>query len=219
MSVSTEPTQEITFSEAIRLATAGAHRDAETAPYLGKLLGGALPIAQYGRLIAQHHAIYVALESFNDAMATDPVASGFVSDDLLRWTALEADAKAVLGDDWKSLPEAELVPATVEYRDRILEVGASWPGGWIGHQYVRYLGDLSGGLHIRGMLERIYDIDETSGTAFYDFPKVPDPVAWKNAYRKRLDDAGWDEDEQGRIVEEVLEAYRLNTLIFTQLGD
>lgn len=219
MAVSTESTEQIAFSEAIRLATAGAHRDAETAPYLGKLLGGALPIEQYGRLIAQHHAVYVALESFNVAMADDPVAGGFVSDDLLRWTALEADAVSVLGPDWTTRPEAELVPATVEYRDRILEVGASWPGGWIGHQYVRYLGDLSGGLHIRGMLERIYDIDATSGTAFYDFPKVPDPVAWKNAYRQRLDDAPWDEDEQGRIVDEVLEAYRLNTAIFAQLGD
>ncbi len=219
MPVTTEPPVDITFSDAVRQATAGVHRTAETAPFLGRLLGGALPITDYGRLIVQHHAIYHALEASNAVMASDPVAGPFVSNELLRRPALERDAIAVLGTDWAERPEAELVPATVEYCQRLLEVGGSWPGGWIGHQYVRYLGDLSGGLHIRQVIERIYDIDADTGTAFYDFPKVPDPQAWKQAYRQRLDAAPWDADEQARIVDEVLEAYRLNTAIFTQLGE
>lgn len=214
---STDQTLDLAFSDALRMATASAHRDAERNTFLGRLLSGGLPIEDYGRLIVQHRAIYEALESANAAMATDQVASHFVRDEVLRLPALERDLVAVLGDSWPERPEAEVLPSTMEYCGRLLEVGATWPSGWIGHQYVRYLGDLSGGLHIRMALESVFGIDEDTGTAFYDFPKVPDPVAWKDDYRARLDRVPWDEDEQALVVDEVLEAYRLNTAIFAEL--
>lgn len=220
MSTTTEAAAtETPFSEAIRAATATAHRDAERSTYLAALLGGELPLEGYGRLVAQHRAIYEALEESNDRIAADPIAGGFVQEDVVRRPALERDIVAVLGEGWAERPEAELVPATVEYCERLREVGATWPGGWVGHQYVRYLGDLSGGLFIRRGIEKVYGIDADSGTAFYDFPQVPDPVAWKNAYRARLDAAPWDADERARITEEILASYRWNTLLLEQLGD
>src|SRR5690606_25598352 len=154
------------------------------------------PIEGYGRLVVQHRAIYEALEGANDAMAQDLVAGAFVQSDVVRLPALERDVVSVLGEGWAHRPEAALVPATLEYCERLREVGATWPGGWVGHQYVRYLGDLSGGLFIRTRVEAAYGIDATSGTAFYDFPKVPDPVAWKDAYRRRLDEAAWSAEER-----------------------
>lgn len=219
MTVLAEDSTGMDFSETIRLATAGAHRGAERSSYLGKLLGGALPIESYGRLVVQHRSIYEALESFNWSMSMDDVAGEFVQDEVVRLPALERDVAAVLGAEWTTRPEAELVPATVEYCARIREVGETWPAGWVAHQYVRYLGDLSGGFHVGGRIEAVFGIDATNGTAFYDFPKVDDPTAWKDAYRRRLDQAPWDQAEQERIVEEILEAYRLNTVIFEQLGD
>lgn len=214
----TDTTVELPFSTAIREATAQAHRDAERAPFVGALLGGELPLEGYGRLVAQHRAIYEALEAANERMAADPVVASFVQADVVRHPALERDVVAVLGDRWATRPEAELVPATVEYCERLREVGTSWPGGWVGHQYVRYLGDLSGGLFIRRRVEAAYSIDAASGTAFYDFPQVPDPAAWKDAYRRRLDEAPWAAEERSRITAEILESYRLNTLVLEQLG-
>ena len=214
----TETTVDQPFSTAIRAATAGAHRDAERSTFLADLVGGALPLAGYGHLVAQHRAIYEALEGANGAMAAEAVAGAFVQADVVRLPALERDVVAVLGDGWAGRPEAALVPATVEYCERLREVGASWPGGWVAHQYVRYLGDLSGGLFIRMRIEAVYGIDASTGTAFYDFPQVPDPAAWKEAYRRRLDDAPWGPDEQERITAEILESYRLNTLVLEQLG-
>lgn len=207
------------FSEVIRLATAGAHRGAERSGYLGALLTGELPVESYGRLVVQHRAIYKALESFNWAMSMDDVAGEFVQDDIVRLPALERDVVAVLGADWQDRPEALPVPATLEYCDRIREVGTNWPAGWVAHQYVRYLGDLSGGFYVGSRIEKVFGIDSSSGTAFYDFPQVADPDAWKNGYRRRLDEAPWDTDEQERFVAEVLEAYRLNTEIFAQLEE
>ncbi len=206
------------FSAQIREATASAHSTAERSSYLAALVGGTLPRRGYGRLIAQHHAVYEALEGGNDAMRDDPVAAAFVDDAVVRLPALERDLVAVLGDSWTDAPEATLVPATVEYRDRLREVRTTWPGGWVGHQYVRYLGDLSGGLFIRRAIESNYGIDRDSGTAFYDFPEVPDPGAWKDAYRARLDAAGWDAAERRRITDEILAAYDWNTRLLEELG-
>ncbi len=208
----------VTFSTAIREATGDAHRAAERAPFFHALLSGSLPLEGYGRLVVQHRAVYEALESGNDAVRHDPVAAGFVHDDVLRLPALERDLVAVLGEDWAGRPEAALVPATTTYCRRLREVAATWPAGWVAHQYVRYLGDLSGGLFLRRAIEGLYGIDETSGTAFYDFPKVPDPDAWKQAYRDRLDDVPWDDAERRAVIDEILLAYEWNTTLLEQLG-
>lgn len=205
------------FAAQIRAATSSAHGTAERSSYLAALVGGALPLRDYGRLIAQHHAVYAALEGGNDALEDDAVAAAFVDDSVVRLPALERDLHSVLGRSWADAPEAVLVPATVEYCDRLRAV-RTWPGGWVAHQYVRYLGDLSGGLFIRRAIEGNYGIDESSGTAFYDFPKVPDPAAWKDAYRARLDAAPWDAEERVRIIDEILAAYDWNTRLLDELG-
>ena len=57
-----------------------------------------------------------------------------------------------------------------------------------------------------------------TGTAFYDFPTVPDPDAWKNAYRDRLDRAAWGADERAGILTEITAAYRWNTALLEQLS-
>lgn len=206
------------FSDAVRTATTAAHHDAEHSPFVHRLMAGELPLEGYGRLVVQHRAIYEALEGANDDIAADPLVGGFVQTEVIRRPALERDVVAVLGPDWGDGPHAALVPATIEYCERLREVGATWPSGWVGHQYVRYLGDLSGGLFIRRVVERTYGIDATTGTAFYDFPQVPDPVAWKDAYRVRLDAVPWTPEERSRVIDEILESYRLNTLLLEQLG-
>ena len=222
MTTSTSPTpisdaSEEGFSGAIRSATTAAHRDAERSGYFAALVAGDLALRDYGRLVVQHRAVYDALESANGAMLADPVAGAFIDPAVVRLPALERDLVAVLGADWEASPEATLMDATVEYCDRLRSVAAEWPGGWVAHQYVRYLGDLSGGLYLRRAIEGAYGIDADTGTAFYDFPKVPDPVAWKNSYRARLDDAPWGADEQGRIIDEILVAYALNTRLLEEL--
>ena len=207
------------FAARIREATTDVHRQAERAPFLGALLGGKLPIEDYGRMVVQHRAIYEALEAGNDALRDDEVVGGFVDDAVVRLPALQRDVDSVLGPAWASTPQAELVPATIEYCTRLREVAATWPAGWVGHQYVRYLGDLSGGLFIRRRIEQVYGIDAASGTAFYDFPKVPDPDAWKQAYRARLDALPWSVAECDAVIEEILAGYRWNTDLLEQLGE
>ena len=83
---------------------------------------------------------------------------------------------------------------------------------------MRYLGDLSGGQMLRGTIEQVYGIDASSGTAFYDFSRIPDLTAFKEAYRARLDAAPWDDEERARIIDEVLAGYRWNTEVLVELA-
>lgn len=204
------------FSTAIRSATTTAHGDAEQASYLGQLLGGELPVEGYGRLVAQHLHIYRALEAATAGWAGDPEAGPFVFDELRRVPALEADLAAVYGPAWTD--HIEPVPATVAYVQRLDEVATTWAGGFVAHHYVRYLGDLSGGIFIGRELDRIYDIADHAGTSFYVFDAIPDPTAFKDEYRRRLDAAPWDEQERARITEEILLGYRFNTEVLEQLS-
>lgn len=208
-----EPT---TFSAAIRKASWGAHGDAEGAGYLNALTSGELDLRGYGTMVAQHFYCYEVLEQASDAMRDDPIGSAFVDDALNRVPALVADLTSIYGAGWRD--EITPVPATVRYCDRIREVGFDWAGGFVAHHYVRYLGDLSGGQFIRKRIEDVYDIDETSGTAFYDFALIPDPTAWKEAYRGQLDVAPWGDEERARIIEEVLLGYQFNTDVLVELG-
>lgn len=211
-----DQTRPAPFSAAIRQATWGAHGHAEQAPYLTALVTGHLDRRDYARMVAQHHFAYAALEAAADAMRDDAVAGPFVDDALTRGPALAADLEALLGRSWR----AEIAPsaATEAYVARISEVGRSWPGGFVAHHYVRYMGDLSGGQMLRGAIETVLELDATSGTAFYDFPAIADVIAYKDAYRARLDAAAWPEDERGRIIEEVLVGYAHNTAVLDELG-
>jgi heme oxygenase len=195
-------TNVIPLSAAIRARSQDAHSSSEGASFMSTLLRGERTRDDYISLVAQHYFIYEALESATERMRNDPVAARFISDRLTRLPALEADLAFLLGDEWRE--RIEMLPATARYVSRINRVGATWVGGYVAHHYTRYLGDLSGGLHIGRVLKRQFGFD-TNGIGFYIFGE-------------ELDAAPWDDAEKERVVAEVLAAYRFNTEVFEDLA-
>lgn len=205
------------FSEVIRAATEAAHRDAEQAPFLAALLDGHLGTDGLARLAVQHLHVYRELEAQVDTWAGHPEVAPFASEELRRTPTLVDDLAALLGPGWEA--HTTPLPATEAYVARLREVGEQgWAGGLVAHHYTRYLGDLSGGIFIGRRLVEILDRTDGAGTSFYRFPGIPDPGAFKERYRARLDAAPWDEAERRRIVDEVLLAYRHNTAVLEELG-
>jgi len=205
----------IPFSSALRERSAGAHSGSESAGFMSDLMKGARGLDDYVALVAQHWFIYEALESTAERMKADPIAAGFISDRLTRLPALEADLEFLLGPDWRE--RIEPLPTTQRYVDRINQVGATWPGGFVAHHYTRYLGDLSGGQFIGKLMARRFGFD-TNGIGFYLFNDIADPKAFKDTYREQLDATPWAQDEQERVIDEVLLAYRFNTELFEDLA-
>lgn len=202
------------FSARLRDASWGAHKHAEQSEFMRVLFGGTLPLPAFARLTAQHFFVYRELEAASDTMATDPVAGPFVTDALYRVPSLQADLTELYGVEWESLIEPTSV--TNEYCERVRNVAATWPGGFIAHHYVRYLGDLSGGQIIRRVLERAYGPD-APGLAFYRFDKLESIQDFKESYRGLLDAMPWPTDDTERIIAEVLTAYDLNARMIDAL--
>ncbi len=206
----------VPFSQALRERTWSSHGESEGAGFMSDLMTGKGTREDYIALVAQHFFVYEALEAAATEFADDEVAAPFLSDQLTRQPALEADLSFLLGDAWRDAIAP--LPTTERYVARIHEIAADhWAGGFVAHHYTRYLGDLSGGQAIRRIMQREFGF-ETNGVGFYLFDQIASPKAFKETYREQLDSAGWDAAERERVIDEVLAAYRLNTELFDDLA-
>ncbi|MER7495298.1 biliverdin-producing heme oxygenase [Streptomyces pharetrae CZA14] len=206
------------FSHLIRTASHEQHTEAETSTFMSDLLGGRLGVDAYARYTEQLWFVYEALEAGAERLASDPVAGPFVRPELFRLAALERDLEHLRGPGWRAALSA--LPATRAYADRVRECAERWPAGYIAHHYTRYLGDLSGGQIIRDKAERTWGFEKKGdGVRFYVFEEIPNPAAFKRAYRELLDAVNADELERQRIVAECKRAFALNTAVFRALGE
>jgi len=203
------------FSQALRERTRGGHSASEGANFMDDLMTGKGSRDDYISLVAQHYFIYAALEAAAEKMKDDADAAAFITPQLTRLPALEADLLFLIGDDWRSVIAP--LPTTARYVDRIETVAATWGGGFIAHHYTRYLGDLSGGQIIRTLMQRQFGF-ETNGVGFYLFDQIAKPKEFKDVYRAQLDAVTWGEEERDRVIDEVMVAYRFNTELFVDLA-
>ena len=206
----------IPFSQALRERTWTDHGDSEGATFMADLMQGKGTRDDYVALVVQHYFIYEALEAAAETFASDPIAGPFVSPQLTRMPALEADLEFLIGSDWRTTIAP--LPTAVTYVDRINEIATDgWAGGFIAHHYTRYLGDLSGGQHISKLMQRQFGF-ETDGVGFYRFDEIASPTDFKNTYREQLDAVAWSGEERERVIDEVVTAYRYNTELFVDLS-
>ncbi|MEU4626139.1 biliverdin-producing heme oxygenase [Actinoplanes sp. NPDC023801] len=205
------------FSTRLRRATMAEHREAETRGFISRLMAGEVPMAGLVALTAQYLAVYRELEAAADRMRTEagPV-SGFADPALTRAPALEADLAHLHGADREST--ITVLDSTRAYTDRLRNLAATSPTHFIAHHYVRYLGDLSGGQMIGRTLSKHYGLGE-AGTSFYRFERIPDPRAYKIAYRERLDALPLTEDDAVTLIGEAQAAFRHNAAVFAELGN
>jgi heme oxygenase len=206
------------LSSALREQTQVAHDQAEGASYVQQLLGGALPLSAYAALVVQNYAIYTALESIAERWRDHPVAGAFVLDELIRTPRLEDDLQHLLGDDWQDEAARQRAAATDSYVAHLHEVATDWPGAFIAHHYVRYLGDLSGGQVIKSNISRIYGEDGERSTRFYSFEAIDKIKPFRDRYRELLDQAPLSLEEQRRVVLEAIAAFELNRAVFVDLA-
>jgi heme oxygenase len=206
----------VPFSQALRERTWSGHGESEGAGFMHDLMTGKGTREDYTALVAQHYFVYEALESAGARFAENVEARPFLSDQLTRMPALEADLHFLLGDAWRE--QISPLPTAERYVARIREIAADgWAGGFVAHHYTRYLGDLSGGQAIGRLMKRHFGF-ETNGILFYLFDQIADPKAFKETYREQLDSTSWEPKERERVIDEVLYAYRLNTELFEDLS-
>lgn len=204
------------FSTRLRRATMVEHREAETRSFISRLMAGDVPMAGFVAITFQYLAIYRELEAAAARMRASAGAGAVFADPALtRVPALEADLAQLCGAEWESA--VTVLDSTRDYADRLRELAATSPAHFIAHHYVRYLGDLSGGQMIGRALSKHYGLGE-AGTSFYRFEQIPDPRAYKIAYRERLNALHLDDTQAAVMIDEAQRAFRCNAAVFVELG-
>lgn len=178
--------------------------------FVSRLLGGGSGPEALVALLAQLLPVYETLERAIIRHTADPRIAPILDPRLDRAKSLRADLDAHRRAG-RAVPEP--LPVTEAY---VVELGhsADDPASLVGHHYVRYLGDLSGGQIIARLVRRRYGLED--GLTFYDFD-IPKPKTYKDGYRAALDALPLDERGRRAALDAAVRAFELNSAVFAGL--
>ena len=202
----------VMFSKELKEGTSKSHSAAENTKFVSSFLRGVVSEENYRGLIANFYFVYRAMEEEISKHKSDPTIGQVYYKSLERTNFLERDLRYFYGPNWRSI----VVPteACQQYVNRIREVE---PYLLIAHHYTRYIGDLSGGVILRGIAEKALTLPKGEGLHFYDFPDISDAKGFKTSYRTQLDSIPLTEQQKNAIIVEANYAFRLNIYIFDEL--
>jgi|UPI0008397F49 heme oxygenase len=205
---------ELTFSARLRDMTRADHTAAETSEFITGLMDGSRSARDYTLLLAQYRYIYGALEQECRRLSGDPELADILDSRLERSALLESDLSALMVQVGLGELPAQL-PATAAYVQRIRE-SAQNPARILGHHYLRYLGDLSGGQIIGRLVARHYGIDESHLT-MWRFEGIDKHKPYKDEYRDKLDGYATSAERSDAMIEESVRGFQLNRDLFAAL--
>jgi len=179
-----------------------------------KLLTGNASQTEYALLLRNLLPAYEAMESQLDALAKSHAVAPIRDPRLYRAAAIRADLAALCGNGWEDLP---LTVSGREYGLRVRSLQPRQGCRIAGHCYTRYLGDLSGGQILRGLLSRKPGLP-AAAMNFFRFDVPGDPGAYKVHYIQALNSITDDRREMDAIVDEAVTAFRLNIALSEELA-
>ena len=188
---------------------------AENVGFVKCFLKGVVEKTSYRKLVANLYFVYSAMEEEMEKHREHPVLSKIYFPELNRKQSLEQDLYYFYGPNWRE----QVAPSSAaqSYVQRIREISATAPELLVAQSYTRYLGDLSGGQILKGIAQRGMNLTEGEGSAFYEFPEIPDEKAFKNNYRQAMNELPIDEATANRIVDEANAAFGMNMKMFMEL--
>ncbi|MCU4296808.1 biliverdin-producing heme oxygenase [Brevibacterium permense] len=198
------------FSARLKAGTATIHDEVEHTTFMVDLMEGRLDSSAYALLLKQYDVIYGVLESKSREFADNAVFTPFFDADLFRAERIAADLAALDGVELPVMPGASAYAAHLQGLDRAEQV--------IAHHYTRYLGDLSGGQAIGTLMGRHYGLPATSLT-MWDFAEIGKTKPYKDVYRSRLDQVAATGGDEQMVIDETMEAFRLNGALLVDLTE
>jgi len=200
----------------LRSETRALHHAAEHRPFMQDLLRARMRRRAYCLMLRNLHPIYTTLESALQAHAAHPLVAPVCDPAYARAQALGRDLEFLDGPHWETrLPR---VPASERYTERLEHLRRDSPHTLTAHAYVRFLGDLSGGQLLKGIVRAGLDLATPgNGTDFYDFGDPQHTHILTQAMRAGLQNIPGDGEHADAIVAEAQYAYRLHLDLFDQL--
>jgi heme oxygenase len=199
------------LSTQLREGTQASHTLAENTAYMKCFLKGIVEREPFRKLIANLYFVYSTLEAGFEQHKDHEIVGKLYFPQLNRTANLEEDLAFYYGENWKN--EIAPLPAGKIYCDRLQELIKNNPVLLIAHAYTRYMGDLSGGQSLKGIIRSALELPDEKGTRFYEFEAFSTPAqrrTFKDVYRQALDDLPLDDLTIKAIVEEANYAFALN---------
>jgi heme oxygenase len=206
----------IPLSSLLREGTREVSRTTEKTPFMQAFFSGQIDVHAYREFLVRLYQVYGSLERIHASLQERPPLNWFYDPRVLRAPRLVADLEYYSGPQWRT-QGVTLSTAAQAYIERLITLARGWPEGLIAHHYVRYLGDLSGGQMLRRLVRKTFAPLPGDGTAFYEFPDIPDLRAFQAEYRTKLDALPIDMAIARRIVDEANAAVWLNIHLMADL--
>lgn len=205
------------LAERLKTETRALHTSAERSAFMGVLLKGRMERRAYCALLRNLHGIYAVLEPALERHAQHPAIAPVYLPALWRGPALEHDLDVLHGAGWRD--DLPLQSAALDYTRRLRELGAARPALLLAHAYVRYLGDLSGGQMMGGIVARTLPSPDARAVAFYDFGDAECTRALTRAFRTGLGLVVADAALADELVREARHAFELHARLFDELAN
>lgn len=205
----------VNLATMLREGTKKSHTMAENMGFIKCFLRGVVEKNSYRKLTANLYYVYCAMEEEMERLKDHPVISKVYFPELNRKASLEQDLQFYYGTQWQS--EIKLSPVGQEYVNQIHTISKERPELLLAHLYTRYLGDLSGGQILKKIAQTAMNLEDGAGTAFYEFPEIPDEKAFKDNYRQAMDSVPIDQDTAEAIVDEANDSFKMNMRMFDEL--
>ncbi len=197
------------LSSELRTLTGAAHRRAEQSGVIADMLGGRVSRRAYALFLRNLLPAYQAMEIGLEKHRQTPGVGQMARQELYRANAIQVDLAALAGSGWqKSLP---LLRSAAHYAACVATAANGDGLALVGHAYVRYLGDLSGGQIVKRRLATSLELSPAALT-FYDFPEIGDLEAYKGSFRDALNRStlGFGRD---RVIEAAVSAFEMNVSV------
>lgn len=201
------------FSTQLKKAGSKLHREVELAPISQAMFQATVTEEGYIDYLACLREIYQQLEEELRVNGESPVISPLIIPGMFRFSYIEKDL-AEFG-----ATEREPHSLALKYKDHLRYLGEYQPHRLIAHAYLRYLGDLFGGMMIARKLENRFE----GKLNFYDFSElcnqlqVRAPTLYARSFCSILDKLPLNADQKSDVINEVITGYEIHRDLFKEL--
>lgn len=192
------------LSAVLKRATQQAHRHAERSGVISQLINRQATREGYICYLRNLQPIYQSLEERLSRLREAGGYEVLTDPALTRGKAIESDLAVLAGGGWQV--QIPLLDSAANYAQSVSRASTSQ---LLAHTYVRYLGDLNGGLIIKRLLRDSLALSDRE-LAFYDFPGIDDVGCFREAFRSELDSLETQLDN-AVVVNEALQAFAMST--------
>jgi heme oxygenase len=201
------------LSSSLYQGTKDIHTQVEQHAFVRRLLTDTLESASYQQYLVDLKLVYSVLEEeMSSNLKTEPELNKIYFPELNRSKELDADLSS---NSFKDFPR-NTSEAALSYAEHLSLLGRQEPILLAAHAYVRYLGDLSGGMILKRHVEKKWP----DATHFYNFSELfktyekSNATAFKDFYKEKLDSLVANEQTRQRLIQEAHLAFEYAEKMF-----